>query len=681
MAEILRNEELTEQLLDNLLQWMTNTNATRELTSLEGICSGRQVAQVLSTLVPSFFGETLADIANIDDDDIPVQQKEHNHELIARKLGDYFQAHRKYIDASELWRIVPSEIAINQNKEKIVRLIIIVVAVVVFSGHKSYTTSLMNNPPELQAQISALVKDFDESTRVITNGDANPNEINKYKVTAERFKARVMELEKENASLTAKNQNLREENEHLEQEVKAVVEEKLRNNEAAQKQRHLESQIAELGAQMRKAEERISEMEVENDGLRTRNEELEQEHEDLMIIQREVKEENDAFAQKNAELVREVSRVQKQLEQVTQKESHSARTKNYENELLQKRISSLVQELSQHESIRDQYETLKTLHQNAQRQMDTLKEKLEETTSRANSAETEVMSLKKHIKRLKEQAATAEAAPSSPNCSTVSDVPSLHDELNGSMTYLNRRDSVETNYVEVSELRTRLELLENENARLNEELEETRKLLEKAQNATDSKLVSQRTQSEYMGQEKDRLQREIDSLKSRDAANTSKIRKLEESLEERNSFVAKLEETLDRARFVIETITTSAGGVPSPVEVMELRNENQQLQQQNESLTQHLDRFQHMSTQEQRLITTKFAQQQLALARLTHGPGFSSETRRRFNTDAPSTSSASGTPSVAPPDPQFRPPSAASSQGSGKRRSFLARQYEASNLR
>lgn len=66
------------------------------------------------------------------------------------------------------------------------RLIIIVVAVVVFSGHKSklehtscaitkkiagYTTSLMNNPPELQAQISALVKDFDESTRVITNGD------------------------------------------------------------------------------------------------------------------------------------------------------------------------------------------------------------------------------------------------------------------------------------------------------------------------------------------------------------------------------------------------------------------------------------------------------------------------------------------------------------------------------
>lgn len=67
--------------------------------------------------VPSFFGETLADIANIDDDDIPVQQKEHNHELIARKLGDYFQAHRKYIDASELWRIVPSEIGTLPNFE------------------------------------------------------------------------------------------------------------------------------------------------------------------------------------------------------------------------------------------------------------------------------------------------------------------------------------------------------------------------------------------------------------------------------------------------------------------------------------------------------------------------------------------------------------------------------------
>lgn len=77
--------------------------------------------------------------------------------------------------------------AITQNREKIVRLIIIVVAVVVFSQHKSkelgitvddaailgYTTSLASNPPELQAQISALVKDFDESTRAITNGDVS----------------------------------------------------------------------------------------------------------------------------------------------------------------------------------------------------------------------------------------------------------------------------------------------------------------------------------------------------------------------------------------------------------------------------------------------------------------------------------------------------------------------------
>lgn len=130
-----------------------------------------------------------------------------------------------------------------------------------------------------------------------------------------------------------------------------------------------------------------------------------------------------------------------------------------------------------------------------------------------------------------------------------------------------------------------------------------------------------------MGQEKDRLQRDIDALKSRDAANTDKIRKLEgtavsggyanplriipETLEERNAAVQRLEETLNIARTVIETITSSAGGVPSPVEVMELRNENQQLQQQNEQLSQHLDRFQHHSTQEQRLIATKFATQVL----------------------------------------------------------------------
>lgn len=60
-----------------------------------------------------------------------------------------------------------------------------------------------------------------------------------------------------------------------------------------------------------------------------------------------------------------------------QKGTHSARNENDENELLRKRVASLEQELSQHKSVRDQYETLKTLHQNTQRQMETLKEKLE----------------------------------------------------------------------------------------------------------------------------------------------------------------------------------------------------------------------------------------------------------------------------------------------------------------
>jgi hypothetical protein len=385
MTEVLKSETATEELLDNLLQWMTNANATGELTSLEGISSGRQVAQVLSTLEPQFFGDELAVVANIDDDDISNERKEQNHELIAKKLAEYFQRRKRYIENSELWRIVPYEIAVNENKEKILRLLIIVVAVVIFSGHKSYQTGLANNPPDVQAKIATLANDFDESTKAITNGELNPNEVTQYRTAAEKFKLRALILEKENGKLTAQNKHLTDANEHLEQEVKRILEEKLQNTEAAQRQKHLEAQVNEATLQIRKAEERVTELEAENDILRITAEELEQEKERLLHAQTDLTEENDSYSHKNAELLRELSKANSKLEQLTQKETHSARTKNYENELLQKRITSLVEELSQQESLRNQYDVLKSMQQNAQKQVQSLQEKLEETTARANN--------------------------------------------------------------------------------------------------------------------------------------------------------------------------------------------------------------------------------------------------------------------------------------------------------
>ncbi|KAH7715672.1 hypothetical protein AAVH_16915 [Aphelenchoides avenae] len=170
-------------------------------------------------------------------------------------------------------------------------------------------------------------------------------------------------------------------------------------------------EINGIDAQTRKAGERIREMESENDGLRTYNNELEQKQEGLTVVQREVREEeNDANAENNAELVLEVTQAQPQVEQAMQKETHSARNENHENVLLLKRIASLEQELSQLKHVRDQFETLKTLHQNTQRQMEALKEKLE-------AAETEVMSLKYKTNQLDDLFLTGRVVKSSlPKC-------------------------------------------------------------------------------------------------------------------------------------------------------------------------------------------------------------------------------------------------------------------------
>ncbi|KAH7722813.1 hypothetical protein AAVH_09628 [Aphelenchoides avenae] len=177
-------------------------------------------------------------------------------------------------------------------------------------------------------------------------------------------------------------------------------------------------EATEIAAQTRKADERIGEMEVENDGTRTHDDELEQKQEDLTVVQCALrKEENNAFAQKNAELVRAGSQVQQQDEQAMQKETDAARREDYEKELLQKRIASLEQESSQHASIRDQYETLKTLYEDALRQMEALKEKLEAAVVRADNAETEVMSLKYQTRRLEDPHYKGKVVdPSLPKC-------------------------------------------------------------------------------------------------------------------------------------------------------------------------------------------------------------------------------------------------------------------------
>ncbi|KAH7695542.1 hypothetical protein AAVH_37397, partial [Aphelenchoides avenae] len=131
----------------------------------------------------------------------------------------------------------------------------------------------------------------------------------------------------------------------------------------------------------------------------------EQKQEDLTVVQREVREEeNDANAQKNVEPVLEVTQVQSHFEQALQKETQSARNESHENELLRKRIASLEQEFLQRKSVRYQYEILKTIHQNTLRQMEALREKLEAAdTGSARREDYENELLQKRISSLEQE--------------------------------------------------------------------------------------------------------------------------------------------------------------------------------------------------------------------------------------------------------------------------------------
>jgi len=142
---------------------------------------------------------------------------------------------------------------------------------------------------------------------------------------------------------------------------------------------------------------------------------------------------------------------------------------------------------------------------------------------------------------------------------------------------------------------------------------DTKEILQRVSEDSDSRIASERGHGEKMAIENMNLTKQLEEMKQAHGRSLDRIRELEQKSSEHDGVVTKygermagLEAVIADAANVIRFYSSASDGKESSVEVVKLKNLTDKLQRENDNLRTKLEQNQYEATQEQRLITTSW---------------------------------------------------------------------------
>uniref|UniRef100_A0A915DS25 HOOK N-terminal domain-containing protein n=1 Tax=Ditylenchus dipsaci TaxID=166011 RepID=A0A915DS25_9BILA len=343
------SEDNISLVIEVLLECITIINAaTGEDAILEGVISGRQIAQVLTQINTQFADdEKICKIANIqNDEEVSQQDAEKFYRLtILPKLAELFDSSIYSYETCEDWQVEPSDIVSGKARS-------------VIQKHLEETSE------PAKSRISELLNSFLQSVKKPVNSMGTSSDV-------------VQNAKKENEELLAEISRLQIEllNSKRNEDDQLNVRSSLTEAEARIK--HLESTAASHMEHLLQAQKQVAEFEFENEKLQRKLNTQEIVLTNLRAENKELMDDCETLRSTEAQLKRDLKNTEKQSS-ISERDLAVLKNKEKELEMTKQRINvSLEQMLN-----------------NGTAQREELKEELQVAIQRANIAEAEVLSFR-----------------------------------------------------------------------------------------------------------------------------------------------------------------------------------------------------------------------------------------------------------------------------------------------
>ncbi|KAL3068528.1 hypothetical protein niasHT_030819 [Heterodera trifolii] len=447
-----------------------------------------------------------------------------------------------------------------------------------------------------------------------------------------------------------------------------MAKQKIRSTELKGRMKQLEKANEQLNDQLNMAQEEYNNLDIKFEEMRVGNLKLQDTVHNLNGRLKEAQDESELRRYEFEQLKREQKNANERNAKAMDKQAKEVKDKDQEVQMLHNRLNDYAKKFAAKEALESRVKFLEQQIVNQQGMQRELREEMERALNRANTAETELSSLKKQMMNATTTAQTAATASGSSTSDgkitnnntqkyenapfgSSSNVVSLQDELNSTLTMANNNSNKDGNCFvnngvtddELARIKTQLEVLECENRQLRQSVDNSKAELDSVRNNCEQRVKDKAVDIERLQQDCEASREEIQKLRQKEALSNERQSSMEAKNSQLEGKLSVLELSLDKAATVIEQYSTASEKHCSAAELLQVQHELTKTQAENQQLRNKMEQFKHQATQEQRLISEHWYSTHRELLRSVGG-GMRSFLRRQL--DAAMSSSAAG---ISPP--------------------------------
>uniref|UniRef100_A0A0N4ZCX3 HOOK_N domain-containing protein n=1 Tax=Parastrongyloides trichosuri TaxID=131310 RepID=A0A0N4ZCX3_PARTI len=636
-----------EELIVSLQQWIVQVVAKDEFTNStpEDLFDGRLIVNLLQILDRNFFDEDFYDTVFDGKPDKSVLFLR-----ICTKLTEYYdEVMQRDLYHSPNWNVNAAKIGRLLDISELSKLLLLILAAATSNQRATELLKDFSPSAQVREEISRALTDIDRKIPKrrsskgndefeVLQGELNRSQVMTIITENQRLKNSVVEMEKQIILTQEKNAKLIDEIDVNKSKLEELINISFENDKNKRNLKSFQEEMRRVEADMEKLEHENEKLNREKKALMENLSDQSSQLKNCISELRTVKDNYELSKTKCYQLEMENN----ELQSVKEKSRNQPSLNSLEVKFLKEKLNHYVQEMTDHDaqqwrtkSLRDQIESLK--NQNKKLEEDFAKEyERAETclaecikeTERGDELEEQLRYLKEVNKKLEEEKSisnqTIEQMDAEMNGSLNGDRIANHvsDELlialKDENEKLKKKLAKYENDCKSNEALLRdLEIEKKKNESLKERLEVAEKSLDEINSYTNHQVVTARMKNDENYIEISTLRENIDKLQKQLLLKENDLENIQMEIKEitnkKDSIIEKLENGIDKARYVIEMfqdmLGTAIGSNGETIRDLESSRKKYKKAEREIQLLERKQKQTHMLIeQEQRLITGEFYQ-------------------------------------------------------------------------
>ncbi|KAI6184762.1 hypothetical protein M3Y97_00631100 [Aphelenchoides bicaudatus] len=602
------NSNFRSEAVELMLSWANRLHPMDVQLDRESISQGYRTAELLCSMSGEHFSEDFVDEIHGDKDTSSAGNVRRN-EIIRQKLRDFYLRKCKHDMENSPMIFVPATEIAEKDEDALVNFLILIYGIAVIL--KNSATNIFDQLK--QAKSDPFQEYFDQKVKELIE-QLNGNDQTSYVEITKDLRIKLNEKNRLLVELRDKVSHLEFELEHHKEELTRYAENNVINQELQRKLAHsqqFEKQIKENEELIRKLELDLKERKTMTESLTAENSKIKFQLEEITAELRDVKDEKSEMQRRFVSAEARAKEFDEKYSRLREDSTKQPSKRDYDV-LMERNMKNLAM-INDYEQKGKTLESYRNTLTTREIQLEQAKKEYDELSRQFNILKQANNELKKKVKSIEELKSNGLEVSTAKNSETAdestSDSPALETELTIDEELQSQPETSE----DLANLQVEVSRLQSDKQAVQKELDQQKRYAEKEKKDILAQVAEFRRANERLAIESETTKSELFRLKASFASLEDKCKRLEEDRTALKNQNAAHEQTIKRAGIIInEYVCQNEDGSSAGLsggEVLQLKTDVKRLEEQLRQKRSQSDAYRHISTEEQRLITTEWYEQ------------------------------------------------------------------------